>query len=164
MAAEALKEVRSLVLPLQGLQLVLPDSVILQIIGSSEIIPIADAPSWMLGVITWQKRTIPVLSFEKAANYQYEQEQDPRILVLKSLNNIEKMPFYAITLTGIPHPIRLNAENVSVVENASNTSALILNEALVEGEPISIPNVEALEEMLFSQYGLFAQSIDDSVA
>lgn len=164
MAAEAFKEVRSLVLPLQGLQLVLPDSVILQIIGSSEIAPIADAPSWMLGVITWQKRTIPVLSFEKAANYQYEQEQDPRILVLKSLNNIEKMPFYAITLTGIPHPIRLNEENVSVVENASNTSALILNEALVEGEPISIPNVEALEEMLFSQYGLFAQSGDDSAA
>ena len=161
MAVEAVKEVRSLVMPLQGLQLVLPDSVVLQIIGSSEITPVPDAPSWMLGVITWQKRVIPVLSFEKAANYQYTQEQDPRILVLKSLNNIEKMPFYAITLTGIPHPIRLNEGNLSVVENAGSTSALILNEALVEGEPISIPNVEALEEMLISQYGLFGQSAEN---
>ena len=42
--------------------------------------------------------------------------------------------------------------------------SLILNEVLVEGEPTSIPNIEAVEEMLFNQYGLFNQESDETAA
>ena len=96
------------------------------------------------------------MSFEIAANYQYEEMYQPRILMLKSVNHIEKMPFYAMTLADIPHPLRLNEENISLVENAAASSPLILSEVLVEGEPTVIPNIDALEEMLISQYGIFA--------
>jgi chemosensory pili system protein ChpC len=162
--AEAVKEVRGLLIPLQGMRLVLPDSVILQILTGGDIVPLGEAPSWMLGILTWQKRRIPVVSFELAANQQYERAADPRIMVLKALNNIEKMPFYAITLAGIPRPFRINEENITVMESASRSSPLILNEVLVEGEPTSIPNIEAVEEMLFNQYGLFNEEGDETAA
>ena len=51
----------------------------------------------------------------------------------------------------------MNEENITVVENASPSSPLILNEALFDGEPVSIPNLDALEEMLISQHHLFAE-------
>jgi chemosensory pili system protein ChpC len=162
--AEAVKEVRGLLIPLQGMRLVLPDSVILQILTGGDVVPLEEAPSWMLGILTWQKRRIPVVSFELAANQQYERAADPRIMVLKALNNIEKMPFYAITLAGIPRPFRIKEENITVMESASRSSPLILNEVLVEGEPTSIPNIEAVEEMLFNQYGLFNQEGDETAA
>lgn len=155
--AKVVKEVRGLVIPLQGIRLVLPDSVILQILSSSDIVPLEGAPSWLLGNVTWQKRIIPVISFEIASNHQYQEMYQPRIMVLKSVNNIDKMPFYAITLAGIPHPARLKEENIAVMENAVSTTPAILSEVLVEGEPTVIPNIDALEEMLISQYGVFAQ-------
>lgn len=158
--AETLKEVRGLSIPLQGIRLILPDSIVLQVLTGMNVISINDAPSWLLGQITWQKRVIPVLSFEVTANKQYSSPDSPIILVLKSVNNIEKMPFYAIVLAGIPHPLRVNEENLSVVENVTSTAPVIMNEVLVEGEPSSIPNIDALEEMLISQYGLFAESSD----
>ena len=154
---EELKQVRGLMIPLQGVRLVLPDSIIVQILTGSEITSISNAPTWLLGTTVWQKRTIPVSSFEVASNHQYSLIEKPRLLVLKSINNIDKMPFYAITLSGIPHPVQLTDENMTAVENASSSSPVILNEVLVDGEPTSIPNLDALEEMLISQYGLFAE-------
>lgn len=154
--AKDIKQVRGLSIPLQGVRLVLPDSVILQISTGTEISPVENAPSWLLGTIVWHKRNIPVLSFEMASNQKYEQEENPRVLVLKSINSIKKMPFYAFTLSGIPQPLRVSNENLSEVENASSSSPVILNEVLVDGEPVSIPNLDALEEMLISQYDLFA--------
>ena len=154
--AKEVKQVRGLLIPLQGIRLVLPDSIILQISTGTDISLFDDAPSWLLGTMTWQKRTIPVLSFEVASNQKYELMYNPRVLVLKSINNIEKMPFYALTLSGIPQPVHVSSENLSEVENASLSSSVILNEVLIDGEPTSIPNLDALEEMLISQHDLFA--------
>ena len=157
MARKAIKEVRGLSIYLQGISLVLPDSVVLQILPSADISPVDNAPTWLLGTINWHKLTVPVLSFEAASNHQYNPMEDPRVMVLKSINNIQVMPFYAIPLSGIPKPARMNEENITVVENASPSSPLILNEALFDGEPVSIPNLDALEEMLISQHHLFAE-------
>jgi len=157
MAIKALKEVRGLSIILQGISLVLPDSIVLQVLPSADISPVEDAPGWLLGTINWHKLTVPALSFEVASSYQYQPMDDPRVLVLKSINNIEKMPFYAMPLSGIPKPARMNKENLKAVENASASSPLILNEVLLEGEPMSIPNLDALEEMLISQHDLFAE-------
>jgi len=151
------KEVRGLFIPLQGSRLVLPDSIIVQIHTGAEILPVSNSPTWLLGTIDWQKRVIPVLSFEVASSQQYSPLENPRVLVLKSINNIEKMPFYAIPLAGIPNPVRVSDENLAVVENANLSTPVILNEVLIDGEPTSIPNLDALEEMLMSQYGLFAE-------
>jgi len=156
MAVEA-KQVRGLSIPLQAIRLILPDSMIVQIVTGAEISSMANAPTWLLGTTVWQKRIIPAISFEVAANQQYDPIEDPRLLVLKSINNIEKMPFYAITLAGIPRPTRASGENMSAVENASLSSPVILNEVLIDGEPTSIPDLDVLEEMLISQYDLFAE-------
>lgn len=155
MAVAKQSEVRGLLVPLQGGRLVLPDSVILQVLTGGEIVAVENSPSWMLGIVTWQKRKIPVISFELASNQGFSNEEGARILVLKSVNNIEKMPFYAVVISGIPHPVRINAENISAVENRHSTSPMIQDDVLIEGEPVSIPNVEAVEEMLISQFGLF---------
>ena len=159
---EEVKQVRGLAIPLQGVRLVLPDSIILQIFSGAEINPLDNAPSWLLGNFVWQKHLIPALSFEIASNQQFKETAAPRVLILKSINNVEKMPFYAIVLADIPKPLRLSDENLTAVENASPSSPVILNEVLIDGEPMSIPNLDALEEMLISQYDLFAESEEAS--
>jgi chemotaxis signal transduction protein len=155
--AEDSRQVRGLLIPVQGGSLALPDSIIVQILTGSDIVSLDNAPGWLLGTTVWQKRVIPVLSFELASSHQYSPMENPRLLVMKSLDNIEKMPFYAFTIAGIPSPVRFSNENMTAVENASAASPVILNQVLVDGEPAIIPNADALEEMLISQYGLFVE-------
>lgn len=162
--AEIEIQIRGLIIPLQVGRLILPDSMIVQILTGAEISPVSDAPTWLLGTTVWQKRSIPVTSFELASNQQYNPIQQPRLLVLKSINNIEKMPFYAITLASIPRPVQVTGENMTAVENAGPSSPVILNEVLVDGEPTSIPNLDALEDILISQYGLFAEDSEEAPA
>lgn len=156
--AEQNQQVRALVVPLDGMALVLPDSIILQVLTSAPVTAYENSPKWLSGSVEWQKRKIPTLSFEVASGYRSERAADVRTIIMKSLNHHEHMPFYALLLSGIPHPVSVDKDNIQSVENASINSPLILSQVLVEGEPASIPNLDALEEMLMSQYGLFQQS------
>lgn len=150
------KEIRGLIAPLEGLQLVVPDSIVLQIQTSVDVIPVNDAPHWLLGVTEWQERKIPLVSYEAASGHrEHDNGAAERALVLKSLNHAQHMPFYAMTLTGIPRPMNLNNDNIQGVESSGTISPLVLSPVLVEGEPACIPDLDALEEMLMSQYGLF---------
>lgn len=164
-AAKARDEVRGLLVPLDGFNLVVPDSVVLQVLSAKEYTDITDGPKWLMGIVDWQKHLIPVLSFEVAAGRNYEKPEDMLLLVLKSLNDREKIPFYAFFLSGIPHPVRFDQDNLSAVEKASSGSPLILAEVLVYGEQSSIPNLDVLEEMLMSQYdfleGYFKEFSED---
>lgn len=146
-------QIRGLLIPLQGSRLVVPNSLVVQILSDVAITSLSGAPTWMMGTVIWQRRIIPALSFELVSNRQYQLPENPMALVLKSINKIESLPFYAIMLSGIPHPKQLNDENISAVEHAHSSSPFILNEVLVDGEPTSIPNLDALEEMLAKQYG-----------
>jgi len=145
------KEVRGLQIPLCGMNLVLPDSVILQVLAAKEYSDIPEGPKWLQGMVEWQKHLIPVISFEMAAGRNFEKPAEMRLLLLKSLANKEKLPFYAFFLSGIPHPVRFDEENISAVEHSNISSPLIHTEVLIYGEQANIPNLDVLEEMLMSQ-------------
>lgn len=148
-----------MVAPVEGSQILLPNSVIIQIISYTRPEPVKDGPSWLIGTVNWQKRNIPVMSFEMAAgrNFNGADASSSRYIIFKSLNHRDTMPFYAMVVSGIPHPERIDENNISVMENAAPASPLILNEVLVNGESASIPNLDALEEMLIQLHKLLQQ-------
>ncbi len=156
---EEQRQVRGLIVPLEGISLVLPDSIILQIVATAQLTPYANSPKWLRGSLDWQKSKLPVLVFEVAGGLHRVAESGSggRFLIMKSINHIEKMPFYALQISGVPHPVDFNDANISAVENASINSPLILSQVLVEGEIASIPNLDAIEQMLMSQYGIFTR-------
>jgi len=162
------KEVKGLQVPLERINLILPDSVVVQILVATDYTDINEGPGWLTGMVKWQNRFIPVLSFEAASGRDFRKPKDMRLIVLKSLNDYEKIPFYALFLSAIPHPVRFTNENLSAVENANSSSPLIQAEVLVYGEQSSIPNLDMLEEMLGSQSelisGLVKQLTDANTA
>ncbi len=154
------EEVKGLQVPLDHISLILPDSVVVQILVAKEYMDINEGPGWLMGMVEWQNRFIPVLSFEMASGRDFSKPKDMRLIVLKSLNDYEKIPFYALFLSAIPHPVRFTNENLSAVENANSSSPLIHAEVLVYGEQSSIPNLDVLEEMLGSQNELISSLVE----
>ncbi len=155
--AEEQRRVRGLIVPLQGVSLLLPDSIILQVLTAVKPTPYENSPKWLLGYLDWQKRKLPALAFEVAGDLHYvaESTSSGYFLVMKSINYIEKIPFYVLQISGVPHSIDFNEASISAVKNANISSPLILNQILVEGEITSIPNLDAIEQILMSQYSIF---------
>ncbi len=151
------RQIRGLIVPLEGINLAVPDSVILQIVTALQPVSYKNAPRWLLGSLDWQKRRLPAMAFEIAGGLRHTVEGGGRFLVMKSIRDIERMPFYALQIFGMPHPVIFNDDNISAVENAVINSPLVINQVLVKGEIAGIPNLDAIEEMLMSQYGIFTQ-------
>jgi chemosensory pili system protein ChpC len=150
------RAVRCMVAPLEGSQIVVPNSVIIQIVSYSKPEPIKDGPPWLIGKVNWQKRHIPVMSFELATGKAFNPENSAssRYVIFKSLNHRDTMPFYALVISGIPHPERIEQDNISVNPTETPSSPLILNEVTINDETACIPNLDALEEMLIQQQEL----------
>ena len=155
----AAEKLRGLLLPLEDSSLVLPNSMVLHIMNKATVEPYADAPPWLLGAVSWQKRGVPTLLFEVAAGRRRAVvcATEPRLAIIKSLNYPDKIPCYALKMSATPHPVTLDEQNISTAESPKIGSPLVHSQVSVGGEPAEVPNLDALEQMLINQLGLFTQ-------
>ena len=157
--ADAQEKLRGLLLPLEDLSLVLPNSMVVHIMTKAIVAPYANAPPWLLGAVSWQKRDVPALSFEVAVGRRAPaaRQTEPRLAIIKSLNYADKIPCYAVTMSATPHPVNLDAENIGAAENTVVGSPLVHSQVSIGGKSALVPNLDAMEQMLISQLALFEQ-------
>ena len=72
--------VHSLLLPINKELLLLPNAAVAEVITYSEPEAINDAPEWLLGILNWRERRIPLISFESISDG--ESGPDIKIVVL----------------------------------------------------------------------------------
>ncbi len=139
-----LDAVHCLLIPLQGETLLLPNAAVAEVIGYSEPDPIADAPAWLLGRISWRERIIPLISFE-AASRGFMQKDGSRIAVLNTLNNNPRVPYMAILMQDIPRLCLVQPEMISY-EEAETLHPSVAANVLIDGEPAVVPDIDDLEK------------------
>jgi chemosensory pili system protein ChpC len=139
------QEVASLLIPIQGRQLLAPNVTVAEIVPVSQVVPIQDAPAWYLGNCSWREQTIPLLSFEVMNG-----EDKPivttrsRFAVLNTTGVNESLPFIAILTQGLPRLARVTEEEITEREDADNKSFELMHVSWA-GEEAVIPHVEAIE-------------------
>ena len=152
--AASQQTVRALVLPLEGMHLILPSRVVLQVLSNTTIRPYSHSlPKWLIGSIVWQKQFVPVMAFELAIDPQTQSLTPPnsknRVAIVSSLSHNEKIPCYAILLSGVklPRPVQLTT---AILQPAPATppSPLIASQIVLEGALLSIPDLDVLQAML----------------
>ena len=63
--AQKISELSCVIIPLQGLQLLLPSVCIAEILPWRRIKPLKDGPEWCLGELGWRGEAVPVIRFER---------------------------------------------------------------------------------------------------
>ncbi|WP_049631424.1 chemotaxis protein CheW [Cellvibrio sp. pealriver] len=140
-----IQEVASLLIPLQGRQLLAPNVTVAEIVPVSQVIPVQDAPAWYLGNCSWREQTIPLLSFEVMNGEDKPGvAQRSRFAVLNTTGTHESLPFIAILTQGLPRLARVTEEEITEREDADNKPYELMHVAWA-GEEAVIPNVEAME-------------------
>lgn len=136
--------VRTLIIPLQGRNLLLPNVAIAEVIPYIRPRAVDGGPEWLLGAISWRGLNIPLISFDRlhgqAADTTLAQA---RIAVFNSVRAGSNLGFYAVVTAGIPQLKRLNAD--ALQELSAEVADGIISQVQIGDIQAAIPDLEALE-------------------
>ncbi len=141
--------IRSLVVPVGGAEILIPNAMVAEIVTAVEPAKNAGKPDWLLGLMPWRGVDLPLVSIGNAVDgLQADTVVDRgQVLVLHTLKDHESMGFYGILSNGIPHLLQADQTNVTSVPQGVK-SPLVLAQVLIEGKQAFIPDFDLLESML----------------
>lgn len=143
-----INEISTLLVPVHGKHLVLPNVTVAEILPWHDPEPLAEAPGWFLGMLTWRKLGVPLISFE-VLNGEPTADLVPgrRIAILNSVTGDPELPFCGIVTAGVPRLLRVLADEIGVDPNPDAVSGPAeRSRVLVAGERASIPDVAYVEQ------------------
>jgi len=140
-------QIPSLIIPLESGSLLVPNACVAEIISYTELAPVENAPEWQVGNIQWREIMLPCISFEKLKGETVDAySQRDRIAIFNTItDNVEKR-FYGMIIRGIPRLSRIVQEDL--VEEERERSEFEKACLQINGEPSSIPDLEAIERMV----------------
>ncbi|MGD8378143.1 MAG: chemotaxis protein CheW [Gammaproteobacteria bacterium] len=156
MAQQALKEVYSQLIPIDGGKLIVPRSAVAEVMGYTRPRPSeADRP-WLLGNITWNNQDIPLVSFEGMCGLKVpEVTGRARIAVLYSINGRIEPSAFALLTQGYPYLVRVNPGVLSVDEKRQYAAeGPMLTHIRMANERPVIPDIERMEDEIAEALGI----------
>ena len=158
--SEAGSEIYSLLVPLAAGRLLVPRACVAEITGFQVPTAMVGAPPWYLGLVSWNGRQIPVVSFEGLCR---EPAPAPgtrsRLVVLHALGERVDAGAYALVAQGFPQLVRVNADVIQPDPGY----------AVPEGDPVIcrvrmlnetpwIPDLDRLEILIADETSVAANS------
>ncbi|BAO45491.1 chemotaxis protein CheW [Thiolapillus brandeum] len=111
-------DLQGLLIPQRQTPLLLPVSTVIEILGYREIEDADQDAGWLLGNFSWRNLTLPLISMERLLGVAREETRGrKRIIVVHVFSDRLKMPFLGIEATGMPRMVKLNEENLVVIED-----------------------------------------------
>ena len=142
--------IRCLTVPLQGMNLLLPHTVVAEVVSGSSLQTINQVPDWLLGEIAWHQRNVPVVHLETLLILpQAQPDTHCPVLICHSLDAQASYPFIGILTNKMPRLTQVSAVNISAqaieveYQHAPLQAKLMLNNTVAY-----IPDLPALDKRL----------------
>jgi chemosensory pili system protein ChpC len=147
---ERIAEVYSLLIPLADSRLLVPRACVAEVIGYQLPAPMERAPSWYLGVVNWNARTVPLVSFEGACGLMIPPASGrSRIVVFHALAGRAESGFISIVSQGFPQLVRVSNDVVRPDNSRSFPDRIpVLCQVRMLNESPLIPDLERLESLI----------------
>lgn len=142
------EQIAGLLIPMVGRPMILPNVAIAEIVQWKRPTRKDNAgPQWLLGKVEWRGLQIPLLSLELMNNIELDEAQyGSRIAVVNGVGKT-RLPFYAISIQGIPRLIRVYPEEITQEEKQPDKPAMAYQMA-VSGERMMVPDLDYVEAQL----------------
>jgi chemosensory pili system protein ChpC len=143
-------EIYSLLVPLAQGRLLLPRACVAEIAGYQVPATMAGAPPWYLGLVSWNGRQVPLVSFEGLCRQPTPAVSSrTRLVVLHALGERLDAGAYAILAQGFPQLVRVNPDVIRPDPGyAVPESDPVVCRARMLNETPLIPDLERLEVMV----------------
>ena len=139
--------VACLIASLTDSKLLLPITAVAEVINTVIMPETGDDKTALYGWINWRNQNIPLISFENAMGGERpELKLENRMAVLNAVGDASGLGFYAILLQSLPTPVQVNPETMR--EEKGKTPKLVLTEAVIGEEKVSVPDLMAVEKFV----------------
>lgn len=148
--SERIAEVYSLLIPLADSRLLVPRACVAEVIGYQTPSPMEGAPAWYLGLVNWNARTLPLVSFEGASGQPIPPASGrSRIVVFHALGGQLECGYVAIVSQGFPQLVRVSNDVVRPDNSRgfSERSPVLCQVRMLNETPL-VPDLERLERMV----------------
>lgn len=147
--AETRISIRSQIIPISGGHLVLPNTAVAEVINYSEPAPVAEGPEWLLGLLSWRDRDVPLLSFEVLSGQPKPSlPVRAKIVVLNALGGNPDLNFFAVLVQDIPRLASIDESRIAAMDYTPEADSVIASRVVVDGETSVIPDLDAIEQRL----------------
>ena len=146
-------EIYGLMVPLDKERLLVPRGCVAEVVGYQTPQEMTGAPPWHLGVINWNGRKVPMVSFEGCCGDDVAPPtQRSRVVVLNAVSEEVQAGYIAILSQGFPQLVRISPEFVKLDANRSFAadSPVICQIQLLDETPM-VPDLDRLEAMVASE-------------
>ena len=144
------EELYSLLIPLAEDRLIVPRACVAEVVRFTAPEKEAGAHDWMMGVVTWNGRQLPVVSFEGALGKEKPAATGrTRIVVFYASSGELKSGFFGVLTQGFPQLVRLNEDvlQLHTTEGWPADAPVLCRVKMINEFPL-IPDLEKLETML----------------
>ncbi len=140
-------KVRSLWVPLREMNLLLPNMAVAEI-GSYRVPKeVPGMPEWLLGMVTWREREIPVISLESICGLSASSNPVfSRLMIVNSVRPDSRVEFFGIVTAGLPGLIQFGGDTADHVEVYDGDG--LHSVVHVGNELAGIPDLDCLQAML----------------
>jgi len=148
---EQTQEVASLLIPMNGNHLLIPNVTVAEIVPVSQVTPVLRSPDWYLGNCRWREQTVPLLAYEVLNG-----DEKPfvnarsRFAVLNTTGLDDSLPFIAVLTQGLPRLARVTDEEITKRDDI-DTKRFELMHVSWAGEEAVIPDISKVESF-FLEY------------
>jgi chemosensory pili system protein ChpC len=144
------EELYSLLIPLAEDRLIVPRACVAEVVRFTAPEKEAGAHEWMMGVVNWSGRQLPVVSFEGALGKEKPAATGrTRIVVFYASSGALKSGFFGVLTQGFPQLVRLNEDvlQLHTTEGWPADAPVLCRVKMINEFPL-IPDLEKLEAML----------------
>jgi chemosensory pili system protein ChpC len=143
-------EIYGLMIPLDRERLLVPRGCVAEVVGYQPPQEMTGAPPWHLGVINWNGRKVPMVSFEGCCGQDVAPpSQRSRVVVLNAVAEELDSGYIAILTQGSPQLVRISPEFVKLdAERSFADDVPVVCQLQMLDETPLVPDLDRLEAMV----------------
>ncbi len=147
------EELYSLLIPLSEDRLIVPRACVAEVVRYTHAEQKEGDHNWMMGMINWNGRSLPVISFEGAVGKDVPVVTGrTRVVVFYASTGQLKTGFFGVLTQGFPQLVRVNRDVLKLeAKDGWPAGAPVLCRVRMINEFPMIPNLEAIETMLATE-------------
>lgn len=149
--SEVHEELYSLLVPLAEDRLIVPRACVAEVVRFSKPEQREGSDDWLLGMITWNGRELPVVAYEGMIGREMpEVSGRTRIVVFFSSAGKIQGGYYGILTQGFPQLVRVNREVLKLDsgnDGWKDDAPVLCRVKMINEYPL-IPHLEKLEELI----------------
>ena len=147
---EASSNLRCLLIAVQGGQIILPNSLVVEVLPFATPLQVEAAPHWVVGAMLWRNLTTPLVSLGRLIfRVTPEADLNSRIIFINALGSDSRLPHFGILGTSVPRPLDLQRHEITLDPAVADLNRPgVLSWARYQDQSVVIPDLETIEAVL----------------